>query len=201
MKQDTQYTSPFAPFPDRYSGLLILMALVFGIGWIQFTRLPEDVVAADQSIEAPSSGFLANDFTLTGLDGKEYQLSTFRGKPVILNIWATWCPPCRAEMPAFEKVWQRYNRGDVMILAVNERESPATIERFQQNVVEVTFPILLDANSEVSRLYSVMGLPTTFFIDAEGRIQTVSMGGMDEATLLANIQRILDLPSGDKAIG
>lgn len=186
-----QSTSPIAPLPARYASLLFLLAVIFGISWIQFTRLSVDVASADQSITAPSAGFLASDFTLVGLDGKNYQLSAFRGKPVILNIWATWCPPCRAEMPAFERVWQRYNRGDVMILAVNERESTAKIAQFKQQVANVTFPILLDSTSEVSRRYSVMGLPTTFFIDAEGRIQTVSMGGMDEATLLASVQKIM----------
>lgn len=187
-------SSPLAPIPSRYAGLAILLTLILGLGWIQFTRLPTAAVVADQAIAAPSTGFLAADFSLTGLDGKTYQLSALRGKPVILNIWATWCPPCRAEMPAFERVWQRYNRGDVMILAVDQQESPATIERFQRQVVDMTFPILLDPTAEVSRLYRVMGLPTTFFIDAEGRIQTVSMGGMDEATLLASVQKILPTP-------
>lgn len=194
-------TSPIAPLPARYTGLLLLVMVVFGISWIQFTRLPLDAANLDQLIAAPSTGFLANDFSLTGLDGRSYQLSAFRGKPVILNFWATWCPPCRAEMPAFERVWQRYNQGDVVILAVNQRENPLTIERFEQNVVDVSFPILLDSQGEVSRLYAVMGLPTTFFIDAEGRIQAVSMGGMDEATLLASVQKIIKPAAGDKVTG
>ncbi len=194
-------TSPIAPLPARYAGLLLLLAVIFGISWIQFTRLPVDAASADQSIAAPSTGFLASDFTLVGLDGKDYQLSAFRGKPVILNIWATWCPPCRAEMPAFERVWQRYNQGDVMILAVNQRENAATIERFEQQVVDVSFPILLDSQGEVSRLFAVTGLPTTFFIDAEGRIQSVSMGGMDEATLLASIQKIINPSQDNKLLG
>lgn len=198
---NVESTSPIAPLPARYTGLLLLVMVVFGISWIQFTRLPLDAANLDQLIAAPSTGFLANDFSLTGLDGKSYQLSAFRGKPVILNFWATWCPPCRAEMPAFERVWQRYNQGDVVILAVNQRESPLTIERFEQNVVDVSFPILLDSQGEVSRLFSVTGLPTTFFIDAEGRIQTVSMGGMDEATLLASVQKIIKPAQGDKVTG
>lgn len=194
-------TSPIAPLPARYTGLLLLVMVVFGISWIQFTRLPLDAANLDQLIAAPSTGFLANDFSLTGLDGKSYQLSAFRGKPVILNFWATWCPPCRAEMPAFERVWQRYNQGDVVILAVNQRESPLTVERFEQNVVDVSFPILLDSQGEASRLFLVTGLPTTFFIDAEGRIQAVSMGGMDEATLLASVQKIIKPAEGDKVTG
>lgn len=192
-----QSTSPFAPLPARYAGLLLLLAIVFGMGWIQFTRLSLDATSTTQSITAPSTGFLAADFRLTGLDGKSYQLSAFRGKPVILNIWATWCPPCRAEMPAFGRVSQRYNQGDVMILAVNQRESPAAIARFEEQVVDVSFPILLDPQNEVSRLYTVLGLPTTFFIDADGRIQSVSMGGMDEATLLASVQKIVNTTQGE----
>lgn len=198
---NVESTSPIAPLPARYTGLLLLVMVVFGISWIQFTRLPLDAANLDQLIAAPSTGFLANDFSLTGLDGKSYQLSAFRGKPVILNFWATWCPPCRAEMPAFERVWQRYNQGDVVILAVNQRESPLTVERFEQNVVDVSFPILLDSQGEASRLFLVTGLPTTFFIDAEGRIQVVSMGGMDEATLLASVQKIIKPAEGDKVTG
>ena len=198
---NVESTSPIAPLPARYTGLLLLVMVVLGISWIQFTRLPLDAANIDQLITAPSTGFLANDFSLTGLDGKSYQLSAFRGKPVILNFWATWCPPCRAEMPAFERVWQRYNQGDVVILAVNQRESPLTVERFEQNVVDVSFPILLDSQGEVSRLFAVTGLPTTFFIDAEGRIQSVSMGGMDEATLLASVQKIIKPAQGDKVTG
>lgn len=198
---NVESTSPIAPLPARYTGLLLLVMVVFGISWIQFTRLPLDAANLDQLIAAPSTGFLANDFSLTGLDGKSYQLSAFRGKPVILNFWATWCPPCRAEMPAFERVWQRYNQGDVVILAVNQRESPLTVERFEQNVVDVSFPILLDSQGEASRLFLVTGLPTTFFIDAEGRIQAVSMGGMDEATLLASVQKIIKPAEGDKVTG
>ena len=196
-----QLTSPIAPLPARYTGLLLLLAVIFGMSWIQFTRLPVDAASADQLLTAPSAGFLAADFTLVGLDGKNYQLSALRGKPVILNIWATWCPPCRAEMPAFERVWQRTNQGDVMILAVNQRESPAAIARFEQQVVDVSFPILLDSQGEVSRLFSVMGLPTTFFIDAAGRIQSVSMGGMDEATLLASVQKIINTSQDSKMLG
>jgi peroxiredoxin len=137
------------------------------------------------------TGFLAPDFTLTDITGNPVQLLALRGQPVIVNFWATWCPPCRAEMPAFEQLWQQYNRGDVMVLGVNQAESVSAVRRFEQEVVDMTFPILFDTNAEVSNLYGVRALPTTLFVDASGRIQDVKMGGMDRASLMDGVNRIV----------
>lgn len=156
------------------------------------SRVPTDVANRDRSLTAPLTGFLAPDFTLTALAGNDLQLSSLRGKPVILNFWATWCPPCRAEMPELEALWQRYKDDGLLLIGVDQGENAATVERFARGVVGTTFPLLLDTNQAVGRAYGVRALPTTVFIDAEGRIQDVRIGGpMNRAMLMDSVAKIL----------
>lgn len=181
-------TTPAVTFWRR----LILVALILGAGWIYLSRVPADVASRDRLLQAPMTGFLAPDFTLTALEGGDVQLSTLRGKPVILNFWATWCPPCRAEMPELEALWQRYQDDGLLLIGVDQGENAATVERFARGVVGTTFPLLLDTNQAVGRAYGVRALPTTVFIDAEGRIQDVRIGGpMNRAMLIDSVTKIL----------
>ena len=166
----------------------MLVTLLLGLAWINLGRQAEDMATPDQSIAAPKTGFLAPDFTLTSTDGETFSLSALRGRPVILNFWATWCPPCRAEMPAFEEAWQRYKADGVLILGVNQGESKSAVERFARQEVGTTFPLLLDQTTEVGAIYAVRALPTTVFIDADGRIQDLKVGGpLDLASILDGI--------------
>lgn len=120
-------------------------------------------------------GEVAPDFALRALDGTLVKLSDYRGeKNVILNFWATWCPPCREEMPDFERIYQEH-ANQLVVLGVNLLESPDDIRRFLRNEVGVTYPILLDRKGEVAQGYRLFTQPTTFFIDEEGRF--VAIGG------------------------
>jgi thiol-disulfide isomerase/thioredoxin len=124
--------------PIFYSlGGLALLALR---GWFLWLRLsPAPPSAPISSIPAPEVGHPAPDFSLPTLDGAEIRLADLRGRPVILNFWATWCPPCRREMPALEIVWQQYNRGDVMVLGVDQGESVSLVSEYvRQNVGRVS---------------------------------------------------------------
>ena len=171
---------------------LLLITFLLGTVWIYLSRVPAAVADRDRSLTAPMTGFLAPDFTLTALAGGNMQLSTLRGKPVILNFWATWCPPCRAEMPELEALWQRYKDDGLLLIGVDQGENAATVERFARGVVATTFPLLLDTNQAVGRAYGVRALPTTVFIDAEGRIQDVRIGGpMNRAMLMDSVNKIL----------
>lgn len=171
---------------------LMIVALVLGVAWINLSRLAADEISYDLASEAPMVGFLAPDFTLTTTDGDKVQLSTLRGKPVILNFWATWCPPCRAEMPALEALWQQYDSGGVLVLGIDQGESAVTVERFARGVVGTTFPLLLDTQREIGAEYGVRALPTTFFIDAQGRVQDIKVGGpLNIATLMGGVDRII----------
>jgi len=163
-------------------GGVILLAL---LGWFIWARLsPAPPSAPISSIPAPVVGHPAPDFVLPALDGSEVRLADLRGKPVILNFWATWCPPCRREMPALEIVWQQYSQGDVMVLGVDQGESIAVVSEYVRQNVGVTFPLLLDRSQDVGDLYLVRSLPTTFFIDADGIIQEIRVGGPMELDFL-----------------
>ena len=162
-----------------------MLALLGVLGWFLWPRQP--LAAPTQpvsAIPAPEIGHPAPDFTLPTLDGGEIRLADLRGKPVILNFWATWCPPCRREMPALEVIWQQHNRGDVMVLGVDQGESVAIVSEYVRMNVGVTFPLPLDRRQDVGDLYLVRSLPTTFFIDAEGIIRNIKVGGPMELDFL-----------------
>ncbi len=128
----------------------------------------------------PEVGYLAPDFTLPGLDGQTVRLSDFRGKKAIfLNFWATWCPPCRLEMPTMEKAYQEYKSQGLEILAVSvDTGQKSVVKNFLQEF-KLTFPALLDPDMEVLRLYRMFSLPATFLIDKQGIIRHRELGYSD----------------------
>ena len=119
-----------------------------------------------QVIDQPT---IPQDFTLPLLSGGNATLSAYRGKVVILNFWATWCPPCRTEMPSMEALYQRYKDQGLEILAVDLGEDINTVRRFIQNN-GYTFPILMDANSRIGGIYGIEAIPTSYILDRQGRI-------------------------------
>ena len=102
---------------------LMALVAVAGIVWILVSRVPPDAAQRDGATVAPMTGFLAPDFALTTLEGERVQQSALRGSPVIVNFWATWCPPCRAEMPELEAVWRQYKDAGLVLLGVDQAES------------------------------------------------------------------------------
>lgn len=123
------------------------------------------------------------DFTLTKLDGEEVTLSELKGKKVVLNFWATWCPPCKAEMPHMQKYYEdQAEDANVEILAVNLTYSEKAVKNVQSfiNSYDITFPVALDADDEIGKLYEVLTIPSTYFIDSEGNVQHRVIGPVDE---------------------
>jgi peroxiredoxin len=125
---------------------------------------------------APEQGTLAPDFTAVTVDGKTFQLSDFRGKPVMLNFWASWCGPCTAEMKNIEAVFQQHPNDDFVILAVNQGEGDDTIKGYGE-LWKLHFRLLRDADDNAARLYHIQALPTTIFVDREGKVSEVHIGG------------------------
>jgi peroxiredoxin len=169
-----------------------LVLLLAGALWIWFSRVSPQNALADGSV-APRPGFQAPDFELPTSQGKQISLSGLHGQPVIINLWASWCPPCREEMPALQKVYEDYREQGLEILAVN-----ATSQDDVQAAVEfstrlgLTFPLLLDSDGRVSHLYQLQSLPTTYFVGRDGSIQEVVVGGpMAEALLRVRVERLL----------
>ncbi|MBD8519656.1 redoxin domain-containing protein [Lysinibacillus sp. FSL R7-0073] len=178
-------------------GLLIVVLLVVAmIGTYVRQQINEDRAieksALGKDIEERNFG-LGNgdtppDFTLTSLDGEDITLSDLRGKKVVLNFWATWCPPCKAEMPHMQSFYDKYGQEkNVEIIAVNltsaERDVTAdakvdTVMTFRDSF-ELTFPILLDPENSAGSDYQIITIPTTYFIDSNGYIQRAIKGPMD----------------------
>lgn len=168
--------------------LTFLTILFLGSGWLWWTRLPADASQAVRTPQ-PAVGYPAPDFTLVRLDtGEETTLSALRGKPIILNFWATWCGPCRAEMPALQAAYERYG-DDLLVVGVDQGEERAVVERFLDEL-EITFPVLMDEDMRVGRDYRILGLPTTFFIDRQGIIRQVHAGQINSAMLAEGIVEI-----------
>lgn len=150
---------------------------------VLFGLLTVAIVQAMEKEEQPDNlpglriGVKAPDFELENLSGEKVKLSDYRGKKVILNFWATWCPPCKKEMPAMEKFYQKAG-DDVEILAVNI-DPQYNVKEFTDKL-GITFPILLDKKDEVNSAYSVMTIPTTYFINEEGLITNKYLTSMTE---------------------
>ncbi|MBM7691390.1 peroxiredoxin [Peribacillus deserti] len=137
------------------------------------------VQAMDNKQEKASPGIeegnSAPDFELKTLEGKSVKLSDYRGKKVMLNFWATWCPPCKKEIPEMEE-YSKQMADDQVILAVN-MDPAADVKGFAAKM-GMTFPILLDSENEVNTTYKVISIPTTYFIDSNGVIKKKILGAM-----------------------
>lgn len=124
---------------------------------------------------APEVGAQAPDFTLQNLVGEEVSLRDLRGQVVLINFWATWCGPCRLEMPTIQA---RYNDGGFAVLAVDFDESAEQVQAFM-NELGLSLPALLDDGGRVQELYRVRGYPTSFFVDEQGIIRIFHIGEMN----------------------
>ena len=148
-----------------------------------FSSEQRGVDLVDRSTEEGlTQGDVAPDFTLTTLDGKKVQLSDLKGKKVIVNFWATWCPPCKAEMPHMQNFYDEFSKDEnVEILAVNLTNGDK-VESVQNFVKDygLTFPIPMDEEGMVGQTYQAITIPTSYMIDTKGRIQNKIVGPMDE---------------------
>ncbi len=177
--------------PRRFRWIQVL-TLALTAFWITGTTLLADPISLGKT-PSPRQGFPAPDFTLVNLAGEQVNLVDFRGKVVLVNFWASWCPPCKAEMPAFEALQQAYRGEDLVILAVNTTYQD-DLSAAQQFVADngLTFPVLLDPDGQVANAYQVLAMPSSFFIDRAGIIQQVIIGGpMSETLIQTQVQRLM----------
>ncbi|MFC1966094.1 TlpA family protein disulfide reductase [Chloroflexota bacterium] len=139
------------------------------------------------STQAPEADKLAPDFQLSNLKGQSVALSDFRGRPVLINFWASWCGPCRAEMPYIQQVFEEWSDRGLVILSIDIGESLSTVEGFMQSY-NLSFPVLLDVNKTVALKYNVRYIPTSFLVDEGGIIKAVKIGAFSST---AEIEREL----------
>ena len=168
--------------------ILTAVIAVLGLAALAWGRVPAER-ASTALPPAPAIGHPAPSFTLPTLAGDSVALADLHGQPVVLNFWARWCGPCRAEMPELQRLHERLGEAGVVVLGVNQGESPETAAVFLQTL-GLNFPVALDQRTGVSQQYLVNSLPTTFFIDLDGVIRNTFIGPMSDAVLAQNLRSI-----------
>jgi cytochrome c biogenesis protein CcmG, thiol:disulfide interchange protein DsbE len=182
--------------PTRSNKLVIvlasaaILAVVFGLVWMQSSKY-----------EPLTVGKVAPDFYLPDLNDKELRLSDFRGKVVFLNFWATWCKPCREEMPSMEILYKNFEKDGLVILAISidrvttKKDIPPFVK-----ALNLTFPILIDSWGQTDKRYKLMGVPETYIIDQQGILREKVIGPRDW-TVLDNLQIVTQLlKAGSKSV-
>jgi peroxiredoxin len=135
-------------------------------------------------------GAPAPDFRLLDHAGNEVRLSDYRGQRVLLNFWATWCPPCRAEMRDLDQVAREGKRDGVRVLAVDQLEADDAVQQFVAGLGVADLTVLLDSDGRVGSTYRVTGLPTSFFIDQDGLLKDIAVGPLSRSTAASRLESI-----------
>ena len=164
--------------------IAVLVVLGLGLGTVALRSVMHTAAdeVADQSV-APRArvgtdpGALAPSFTAAGYSGTQISLDRFRGHPVVLNFWASWCPPCRAEMPALEAAYKKYASRGVVVIGIDGATDTWPASRSFLAARGVTYPVGRDEHGQVAQAYHIAALPTTFFIRADGRVAGVALTG------------------------
>lgn len=138
---------------------------------------------------APAVGAVSPDFTLPTLASSKVSLRRLRGKPVLVNFWATWCVPCRSEMPMLERTYREF-RGRLSVLGIDEQEEAGPVDSFIRSY-HITYPIALDQSADVSYLYQLNGTPTSFLIDRRGVVRAVTVGPLSGPLLQKEVRSLL----------
>ncbi|MBQ2667810.1 MAG: TlpA family protein disulfide reductase [Clostridia bacterium] len=188
----------------KWAGILLGIGLFFLGANFLYQYLseqydPQNIVVEENAAEmeaesstAENAPMDAPDFTVEDLDGNPVNLSDFKGKPVVLNFWASWCPPCKSEMPDFDDVYAQVGE-DVHFMMVNltdgDRETVATASAYVESQ-GYSFPVYYDTAMQAAIAYQVMSVPTTYFIDADGRLIARASGAIDAETLERGIGMI-----------
>ena len=172
--------------------IVFIGAFVIGAVWILLSRVANPI-AGSSAPPNPQVGFSAPDFTLDSLTGDPLTLSDLRGKVVVLNLWASWCPPCRAEMPAMNAVYEKFRDQGLVVFGVNTTfQDDETGARAAVRDWGVNFPIVFDRDGTPSRAYHLQAMPTTFFIGRDGVIRDIVFGGpMSEALIASKIEKLM----------
>ncbi len=179
---------------STYKLLVTVLALVIviGGGMLLYQNLADRI--DPDSLSQTQSADLATDFTVTDPEGNEVRLSDFVGQPVIVNFWASWCGPCKSEMPHFQEAYEEYG-GDIVFLMVNLAEGFGdTREKAEKLLTEngFTFPVYYDTLAQCAINYSITGVPVTLFVDSQGSLVSTKTGMISQADLQRRILTILE---------
>ncbi|MCB8980408.1 MAG: redoxin domain-containing protein [Ardenticatenaceae bacterium] len=173
----------------RQNNMILVAALILILGglgtiiWMSLkTAEPEPTTNSYGAPALAQKGGTVTDFSLGSLDGSQIALADYEGEVIIMNFWATWCPPCRAEMPGINRFYEAHQDEGLVVLAINAQEDAATVRPFIEQS-GFSFPVLLDLQGRVADQYSTRSFPTTFIIDRNGVIQHVQTGEISESEL------------------
>ena len=166
---------------------LLVVAIIFSLVGGCHTQ---EGAEGDKSLEIADTGQEAPDMPIPGIEGGVVRFDSFKGKVIVLNFWATWCPPCRKEMPLLESTYKRYKDKGLVILGINYNEDRERVLKFTQEM-GVTFPIILDKELNLTRKYGVLALPATFFIDKKGIIRAQYKGEIVEEIIATKVEPLL----------
>lgn len=170
-----------------YKRVTSAVTLLLWAMWFGYVLLwPNSSATAGAGIPIGSP---APDFELRTVDGQVYKLSDLKGQSVMLNFFATWCPPCRAEMELLEETYQQHKEQGFLILAINLNESDVAVSSFQQKL-GLTFPIVIDKGDQVSRRYDIVPLPTSYFVDKDGIVRGKWTGEIRQPQMLEMLKQI-----------
>jgi peroxiredoxin len=184
------------PITRRTWDALLLLALLAGGALVLAARdtgVPAAAPAAPitAALEpAPLVGHPAPDFALDTPDGTRVVLSELRGQVALINVWATWCPPCRAEMPAIQAAFEQYRDQGFTVLAINMQERPEYVTAFMAER-GLTFPTPLDADGRVSVAYQARVVPSSFFVDRRGVVRAVYRGPLPHSAIAGTLEQLL----------
>lgn len=147
-------------------------------------------------LRGQSPGDTAPGFTLQTLDGVPASLSDYAGRPVLINFWASWCTPCRDEMPLIITAYQAHQQAGLAVLAIDLTDQEGSTKDVRKFVTEfhVPFPVLLDKKGKVRKLYALRGVPTSVFVGADGMVRAVNRGPIDRVALQQHLSEILPPP-------
>ncbi len=173
---------------EQRLGLIVVMLLLASLG---LAACGEEAGSRLQVREfAPRVGYLAPDFEIKDYQGQTIKLSDYRGQPVLINFWATWCPPCRAEMPEIEAAYRKFKKDGMVVLGVDAREDNASVRKYvEDNGYSWSMP--MDYQGNLIASYGVAAFPTSFFIDRQGFIRATQVGGMDKKGLDERLSKIM----------
>lgn len=169
--------------------LLVTLALVLIAGFAMPGCSSNSIPSTPT--QGTNVGSLAPDFEFYDFDGRLVSLSDLRGKPVVLNFWATWCGPCVYEMPYLQQVYEEWSDSSLVLLAISMGGTSSQVGEFLRSH-NLSLPVLLDTKRDVAARYNVRGVPTTFFIDKEGIIQAVKVGAFpNKQAIYGDLEKIM----------
>jgi thiol-disulfide isomerase/thioredoxin len=188
---DVKMTATDQPSPARFYAMLMIGTGLVAIGIVLVMLLYNPSASPDDLSAVPAYvDFASPKLTLEDLSGKSVSLDDYLGSVVLVNLWATWCPPCRDEMPALQTYYEKHKADGFVLVAINQEEHREVVEPFVKEF-GLTFPIWLDLNYQAEREFNTMSLPSSFVIDRTGRVRLMWFGSISKKNLEKYVTEVI----------